>query len=234
MAGAKNILVGAKTNNRLKGLNPLLHSWAQATLDFCASNNDASWWYNERASLSILAGAAWRLNGWNALEEYSTIKKGVVPDDAVESGGIVPGRCDLALSHRTKNFAVEAKQAWQCIGKRSRANLVAKAMGKASRDAGNLHVDEGDHRLAAVFVAPYLSVSEVAYKDGKRKGKIDDALVRKAIEAWLDELDLAQFDAYAYVFPKKGFVAPKGNRLFPGTLICIKERQRANRSRKTS
>src|SRR5690606_38522264 len=101
-------------------------------------------------------------------------------------------------------------------------------------DAGNLHVDEGNHRLAAVFVAPYLSVSEVAYKEGARKGEINDALARETVEAWLKELDLTQFDAYAYVFPKKGFVAPKGNRLFPGTLICIKERQRANRARKKS
>lgn len=32
-------------------------------------------WYNERASLSVLAGAAWTIKDWFALEEVSTIKR---------------------------------------------------------------------------------------------------------------------------------------------------------------
>ena len=82
-------LAKAKTTNNLRGLSPLLVAWLETLEQFCAASGYTNnpWWYNERASISTLAGAAWKLHdkGWVALEEYSTRKRGVVPDKKIEA-----------------------------------------------------------------------------------------------------------------------------------------------------
>jgi hypothetical protein len=64
-------------------LKPLLESWLRLTEKYATQHGpkksnpgsgDASWWYTERASIGILASAAWQIKGWTALEEYSTNK----------------------------------------------------------------------------------------------------------------------------------------------------------------
>ena len=226
-------LTAASTKSKLRGFQPLLASWTHSVLDFCKSRDhqDNPWWYNERASLSVLAGAAWRLKGWTALEEFSTTKRGIVPEDQIDPGRIVRGRCDLHVAHRTTGFAIEAKQAWQCIGKRAQADNVSKAMEKAWKDAGNLTSDEGDHRLALTFVAPHLAVSEVGEKRSRGDALINEDLVREKVEGWLESLELSAMDAHAFVFPKRagGFINTRQTLVFPGVLICIKRRLKANR-----
>lgn len=229
-------LVNARTKSQLKGLSPLLTSWTETTIDFCKRRDfeDNCWWYNERASLSVLAGAAWRLKGWAALEEFSTTKRGVIPDNEIDPGRIVRGRCDLHLSHGSSDYAVEAKQAWQPIGRRARADRLSLGMRKAWNDAGNLTHDEGDHRLAVTFVAPYVPVSEVGKRRARGGAMVDEVAVREAVESWLSRLDLSRMDAYAYAFPRVtgGFVNERQTYLFPGSLLCVQERKRANRQRR--
>jgi hypothetical protein len=228
-------LLAAVTKRPLVGLYPLLRNWTGAVMDFCRRREyeDNCWWYNERASLSILAGAAWRTKGWSALEEFSTTKRGVIPDDQVDPGRIVRGRCDLYVAHGSGDYAIEAKQAWQSIGRRARVSRVDQAMAKAWRDAGNLTHDEAQHRLAATFVAPFIPLSEVG-QTLRGKAVIDETAVRVAVEGWLGSINLSGLDAYAYVFPRKasGFVNPARTLIFPGTLVCIEKRTRANRHRR--
>jgi hypothetical protein len=229
-------LTHARTNNSLKGLSPLLTSWTQATIDFCRRKDfeDNCWWYNERASLSVLAGAAWRIKGWSALEEYSTTKRGVVPEGEIDPGRIVRGRCDLHLAHGSSDYAVEAKQVWQPIGKRARVDRVERGMKKAWEDAGNLTHDEADRRLALTFVTPYLPLSEVAGRAVRGTATVDEKAVRAAVESWLNRLDLASFDAHAYAFPRvaSGFVNRAQTCVFPGALICVEQRKKGNRQKR--
>lgn len=60
---------------KLSPLKPLLNEWIRIHESFCKLNKDDSlYWYNERATLSTLAGADWSLKGY-CLEEYRTDKK---------------------------------------------------------------------------------------------------------------------------------------------------------------
>lgn len=225
-------LTAVATKSALSGLHPLLDSWVDSVKSFCKSREhlDNPWWYNERASLSVLAGAAWRLNyrGWTALEEFSTTKRGAVPKGSVDGGSLVRGRCDLHVAHKSAGFAIEAKQAWQAIGNKAQVDNVRRGMQLAWNDAGKLTCEEGDHRLALTFVSPYLAVSEVGKKRLKGDAVINETLVQERVASWLSTIALNSLDAHAYIFPRRtrGFVNARQTRIFPGALICIKRRRR--------
>ena len=215
---------------KLKSLRPLLNEWTGIVLRYCALSRfcDNPWWFNERATLSTLAGAAWSLPDWVALEEFKTLKRDSVPSTKVEQGQLTPGRCDLYVSNKKYDFAFEAKQAWQSIGKNSGGmKYVCLAMGKAWTDAGNLDVDEASHRLAATFIVPY--IPSVQAKNA------DDLAVREAVTKWIENLlkELKQSDklaAVAYVFPAKAKKFRNDNGVaFPGIVLLIQERIKGNK-----
>lgn len=217
---------------KLRVLRPVLEAWIEAVHRYrkLQGHEDAPWWFNERASLSTLAGAVWTLPNWAALEEYATTKKGVMPEDKVDEGGPSPernGRCDLLILGKSTNFAVEAKQAWQSIGSRSSgvAN-VHKAMRMAWHDAGDLHLDEGEHRLAATFVVPYVPKRDVV-------GSHPHEVVQRWLSSEPFNVDRRSPAALAYVFPKDvenlGAKDEGKGGYFPGVLLVIEHRQRGNR-----
>ena len=79
---------------------PLLKKWVTTNIDVVRHwQGDLAWWYGERASISVLAGAAWRIGGF-AFEEYREDKK---------TG---PGRVDLYLKVGRQQFIAEAKYCW--------------------------------------------------------------------------------------------------------------------------
>lgn len=229
----KDDLTDCRTNKTLKGLSPLLQSWLAIVKRSVVADGywDVPWWYNERATLSTLAGAAWKLDTWSALEEFSTKKRGVMPDKKVDPGRLVGGRCDLYVSHPTSDFAFEAKQAWQPMLASDPTLHLTRAMVGALKDAGDLTAGMGTHRLGLVFVVPNIPVDKVA--TGYRKGGkpiIDRALARAAVEAWLAHVDLSAFDAHAYIFPARcnEFYNDK-KRFFPGVVVLIKRKPRGNK-----
>lgn len=227
MAGTKHH-TKHKTTSDLRGLSPLLQEWIRVVEDFCTSEGFERnpWWYNERASLSTLAGAAWRLgNGWTALEEFATQKRGVVPGKMTDPSKGVRGRCDLYVSHKSTDFAIEAKQAWQSLGVRTRQQKISSAMGSAKRDAGNLTVDEASYRLGAVFTVPYIPTSEVSSVGRNGELQLDPKKVLQRVNEWLKERELGQYDAYAYFFTERclDFVSEKADRVFPGVLLTINQ-----------
>lgn len=71
-------------------LEPLLNSWISTVKSYCELHkqfelSENCWWHNERASISILAGAAWRIphgeDQWVAIEEFATNKRGVIEEN---------------------------------------------------------------------------------------------------------------------------------------------------------
>lgn len=213
--------------SKLKSIRPLLDAWIEVVLRYCALNGfeDNPWWFNERATLSTLAGAAWSLSDWVALEEFKTLKHGTVPYKKIDKGQLNVGRCDLYVANKKYGFAFEAKQAWQSIGKNSRGmTYVHKAMRGSWLDAGKLDVHEADHRLAATFVVPYIPRTQAKRADG--------FAVRASVTGWIkNELDsLDSPVAIAYVFPAKGykFRSDKGV-VFPGIVLLIEERLKGNK-----
>lgn len=233
---ARSAFEAYKTKSKLRGLSQLLGSWLRVLGDFCVSTGFEynPWWFNERATLSTLAAAAWRLNrGWTALEEFSTEKRGIVPNKKVEDGKISRGRCDLYISHRSTDFAIEAKQAWQAIGKRAHLDKVGEAMSRAKRDAGNLMASEAEFRLGVAFTVPYFQSSEVKSTSIRSASEIDKRAVRGIVTSWTNSLNLSRYDAYAYYFPWNcSEFLGKSGRLFPGVLmtasICKTGTRRTN------
>ena len=218
------VFAKAKTTNSLRGLSPLLVAWLETLEQFCAASGYTNnpWWYNERASISTLAGAAWKLHdkGWVALEEYSTRKRGVVPDKKIEAPKkTVAGRCDLYVSHRSSDFAFEAKQVWQPITKLDCEQKTPEAMSSARHAARNLNASEAFARVGLVFTIPYLQVRSVQ----AGAGQVDRGKVMSRVEEWLNSQLPGTFDAYAYYFPQRcdQFISKTNGRLFPGVLLTM-------------
>ena len=132
-------------------LKDVLVAWHRRLNAYASAANDPQdlgYWWGERASVGMLAAAAWNLGrGYAALEEYATDRKGG------------PGRCDawLVLDGFTVN--VEAKQVW--VANDSRASMkrvkdeIIAATGQLEQLKGNVR---GDLGLAATFVVPSVRI----------------------------------------------------------------------------
>lgn len=220
-------------------LRPLLESWHSTVEHYCTLHRqfelkENCWWHNERASISILAGAAWRVQDksgqWAAIEEFATNKRGLVEQGHVE-GDVRYGRCDLYLTSSEVSYAIEAKQVWQSIGDRSPGLVNVQAgLDAAWKDAGSLHSDEADQRMAATFIVPFIPLSEVLVGE-----EVDLAKVRDKVGFWLDEMRgfervKGKSTAYAYYFPYdcSDYVNEEVGRLFPGVVMVLECRLRGN------
>lgn len=216
-------------NNALKGLSPLLESWVSVVEGYSASvRGDACWWYNERASISILAGAAWRVptGNWVALEEFSTKK---ARGERTEDGAHAQGRCDLWIKHGSASFAIEAKQAWQPIGDTVAYPTleVEKQRDNAWHDAGKLIPQEADHRLALCFVVPSIAPTNLrgAASDKEKRERVEEMV--KAFCQMVFELP--EVHAYAASFPEVNqLLTAEDGYVYPGVLAVFRERFRGS------
>jgi len=208
-------------------LRSLLKAWIGATQRYLnIFTEDNCWWYNERATLSTLAGAAWSLKDWIALEEFSTAKHAKT-EAGVESGELRAGRCDLVLSNKDVSFAIEAKQAWQPIGNRADGfNYRLKAQQAAWGDCWHLTKFEGDRRFAVTFVTPTIRLSEVKADQGTG---LDEHKVQERLDAWLTlcgdfRSAPKRKTSYAYLFPDIGS-NPFSNAThhYPGVVVIFEE-----------
>ena len=79
-------------------LEDVIKNWFGVIDDYIKyfGGNDVPYWYNERASISTLAAAAWK-SGGIALEEYS-MQKG-------DEGNPRPGKCDIFIGINKRHFA---------------------------------------------------------------------------------------------------------------------------------
>lgn len=220
-------------------LEPLLDSWVSTVKHYCALHKafklrENCWWHNERASISILAGAAWRVphkdGQWVAIEEFATNKRGLV-EQGQSSGDPRHGRCDIYVTNSEVSYAIEAKQVWQSIGNLSQGIVNVKAgLDAAWKDAGSLHSYEADWRMAATFIVPFLPLSEVV-----KEGKVDLDKVRENVQRWLEGMQgferiKGKPTAYAYYFPYEcqAYYNDEVGRLFPGVVVVLERRLRGH------
>ena len=134
-------------------LEPVLWEWVELMADrsWWDEDGDAPWWYNERAILSLFAGAVWKSKGW-AFEEYSTSKKFVTTQG--RGAKAYGGRGDLAFWAKGGNYALEAKvcQPSLSVGG-TPLETVRGALKEACSDVRRSPV-RGWLPLGIVFVAP--------------------------------------------------------------------------------
>lgn len=238
-AGETWIKVSAQPHN--PELRKLLNAWVDTIGRYTSSFEDNPWWYNERAILSTLAGAAWTLKGWIALEEFSTTKRLRTLAPSVDHGNkLRHGRCDLYVRSPNISFAFEAKQANQPIGSRSDGYSYAyQAIQAAWDDIGDIQAHEANCRFAATFVVPMIPLAEVRPEKGKL-GEICTEKVVGFLKPWLENVlgcygESASYHDFAFIFPNLGRAdyCTKG-RHYPGVVLLLKERLRATCRKKRS
>ena len=170
-----------------------------------ANIEDAAHWYNERATLSVLAAAAWKQGGI-ALEEYSMRKH----------GGCA-GRADLWIKMPSEMFSFEAKQTWTTVLPGRGRERASYWLREATRDAARVPKAEAQHRAGLVFVIPDLPQ--------RRVDSFDPA-------AFVTEVRSAGCDFSAWWFASKPWPKSVKGRFYPGVVIVgrfVAERAAANR-----
>lgn len=142
-------------DRRLTILTPVIEQWLRINREFIEEGEyeDAMYIYNERSTISSLAGAVWRCGGY-AQEEYSASKG--------EGEEKTNGRIDLFFNFSHKNIIVEAKKLWIYLYENNKKNIknhIQNSLDEATLDiqktiAANHY---GDFNMAVTFVVPYWS-----------------------------------------------------------------------------
>jgi hypothetical protein len=200
---------GVLAPGRCKALKVVLEEWI--TLNKLMAEQwrdvgDVPWWYNERASISVLAGAVWRRGNREtdyAFEEYGSTKKGVDGNDCA-------GRQDVEFSFVGTRYIAEAKQCYIPIMKDDLSAVISRAMQKAEKDIKRCDDPYGARRLAITFGAPYISEKRANEIDARMSGFIKKA---SSVAA----------DLTAWVFPRLAARPVVKGRIYPGVVVWIKE-----------
>ncbi len=170
--------------------------WCHGPDDFC----DAPWWYNEQATLSHLAGAAWTIGG-TALQEYSTFKS---------IGRLVSrGRGDLWISldqSRPGGFLFEAKQIWpRFTHLKKDVKTASTRLNAACKDALKNH--PSDIRVGLCLIAPRLS---------KQRFTIFSERSHQFIE---ELLEATHPDFIVAAWRRETKVPTSKSRIYPGIIV---------------
>jgi hypothetical protein len=168
---------------------------------FFVQSRDGSWRYNERASISVLAAAAWMAGGV-ALEEFSAKKK----QNRIEHSG----RADVYLNSSRREFACEAKSIWLSVRSKNSIIKIKIALDSACKDAKCLNRNEG-RRFGVCFVPMYLSKGNALQFD-------------TLVESLQKKIALANFDEVAWSFPIKArrLTFEKSIHFHPGSFVVFK------------
>lgn len=187
-------------------LQPVLKEWINCNQDLLDCwGGDLPWWYNERASVSVLAGAAWRL-GYRAFEEFSEDKR-----QPNKRHPTYHGRIDLYLNVKCDDFIAEAKYFWSAatrVTPRTSETLEAW-LGEACEGIKKCP-KHGQHKLGILFAQPYIAKAE--------KQRVDE-LLQQWIAAMLD----VDCSCRAWVFPQATRLSAGTVSICPGAAVLIKE-----------
>ena len=195
----------------LKSLKPALANWQKfMDVDFWDDRNDAPWWYNERALLSLFAGAVWKYReGW-AFEEFTTDKRKTTKRGKRKKS---KGRGDITFGIGEQGFVAEAKQCWPILGTRSQGvtEIISKTLRSACRDCSALP-SYGYGRLGILFVVPRIRISRGKQKNASEK-----------LDMFLSAISSFRTTASAWMFPiEKRFLKGGDGYLYPGIVLLLK------------
>lgn len=193
---------------KLKHWGKMIAEWHQVIEDYGRLvSDDAPYWYNERANISILSGAAWRA-GKLALEEFGHEKS---DKQGNSQGDSWKGRCDLWLIERHEEELVEAKFRWVSLRSGSFTSLVKTSLSIAVKDAHNSKQVRGARSVGVTFIPVYIPVRYESDIDIYIHQRIEDA---KLISA----------DCIAWSFPDKNrfLTGTDGKNYCPGVFLFAK------------
>jgi hypothetical protein len=196
------------TEESLKAWSEPLKTWFKILDQYHAhhvakKDPDVAYWYNERATLSTLAGALWR-SGDQALvlEEYSTSRVGNGPH-------AIPGRTDLWCKIGNTEYTVEAKQDEHFAYPAQPETLETRASTQLTWAEAQCATDKygGPNRIAMAFMVPSLQ-NEPAKKDMCK---------------WIDAVGrFKEAHMKAYYFKLPAVQSQINQRFFPGVILLGK------------
>ncbi len=174
---------------------------------------DHLYWYNERATLSTLAGAVYSLRSEKkphyVLEEYRSTKG--------RGKGRWEGRIDMWLRLGKTDYILEAKQKWVSITNKLKIENIAHSIEATLVDAKteaeeSTEGSDGYHpkSIGMIFVVPYF------------KGNSRETLKKRCedLKAIFAEIDCF---SYAYAFPTNGMITENASGyLYPGVILLMK------------
>ena len=201
---------------RIRCFKPVFKEWIRCITEIAEQWEEyrgAPWWYNERAALSVFAGAVWRAGGL-CFEEYSDEKR-KIGKRTHRLGAPYSGRIDLYFSWAGFDFIAEAKDTWSGFSQQNASPKprLAKCLRRACKDVRKTRPD-GQRRLAIAFAMPYF-----------RKGSV--SRINEKLEAWVQTLSELDTSAYAWVFPQSTRYLFDSDEFFcPGVAMLIKEVRR--------
>lgn len=205
---------------QLESLYCIIEKWQELNEKICYEwgnwdEKEAPWWYNERASLSIFAGAVWLCGGW-AFEEFSAFKK-AISKKGNENKRI--GRCDIKFRVGKHKFVAEAKQCWPNIGSNMQEvrSKVKEDLDKACKECEQMierNIKRDYNRLGLVFAVPRL-----------HKSKQEN--IENILHQFLDELQKISNVTIAWTFPEyaRSLRSPTGSDrdyIFPGIAMLAR------------
>ena len=202
-------------------LRPVLIKWCNLNKVYLNKTQpDCAWWYNERASISILAAAAWKC-GYPALEEFSTEKR------RFKRYAYEPGRCDLKIHIGSEDYQFEAKQVWARLGnRRGKDDLepiresILRSLTRARHAAGRLG-SRKIRRFGISFVSPRIPRTQIDELDD-RIDQLIDLLEKKG----------NKYHAVAWFFAHNWERFIYKNNIYPGVLLLIREVHKFQKPRK--
>jgi hypothetical protein len=176
------------------------------------SSKDVPWWYNERASLSVFAGAVWN-SGAFSFEEFSDEKR-KISKRSLKFHRAYSGRVDLYFNIRKRDFIAEAKICWPRCGRLSsgRQKMIEEGLIHACHDI-RISKPNGQRRLGVLFVSPRWKTN--------LKHDMNDR-----IDQWISRICEIDCDAVAWIFPADSRKIHAYDYFYPGTAVLIKEVRR--------
>lgn len=189
----------------------ILRRWVSTNIRFSNEGYDNPWYYNERALISLFAGAVWAEGGL-ALEEFSVYKR-----TGKKRKPLYSGRSDLYLSIGNSHFIAEVKHAWSGATRVSikTATYVQDKLSEACDDIRK-YPREKLRKLGILFAMPYFSKSYI-----RRWGKkpMDEQL-----QKWVTIMkENIEYSCVAWVFPQEARDFRYKTEFYPGIAVFIKE-----------
>lgn len=196
-----------RINKKFQVLKPILKKWQKLNNDVLSCDEDVAWWYNERASLSVFAGAVWKCGGW-AFEEFS-IERG-----NQSARKKAHGRCDIQFEFKNHKYIGEAKQTWLTVEKRvleSFKEKIERDLFRARDQIKQIQL-KANQRIAMAFVVLGINDSE--------KGNVN-----KHIDDLVQELKKIKNATLAWTFPDFARDLRPDNKfrnyIFPGVALVL-------------
>ena len=199
--------------SKLRALRPILERWlylnASIGSHWARYYDDCPWWYNERATLSFLAGAVWRAGGW-AFEEFTAGKQAATTRS---KPSVRTGRCDINFGVGDSEYVGEAKQCWPLLGTSANPSReVVSSLEAAERDARQL-TEMGLPCLGIAFASPRLHVKKRAQ-------------IRHELATFARSVGLIRDATIAWVFPLAAHDLMPENLnkqyIYPGVMIVVR------------